>query len=170
MRLRFIGSSVSATEICVQAADAIASLVRSYRQLYDLRRTPALFPYIVLASAVLHLTVPESTMPSVRAFTEILQATANLQEMALYNSFARRANHILRTMMQNWSVEISQAGEDGLAREIDDQCRRVPFPINFFSLEMESIPLARIVLWKSPSSRRTRCHHVTARFTAAESQ
>lgn len=67
--LRIIGSSIIPGDVCLQAADAIQGLLRSYTQLYTLRRTPSIVPYIVLASSVMHLAIgaytpsPNSTSP-----------------------------------------------------------------------------------------------------------
>ena len=43
--------------MCIQAADAIQGLLRSYSQLYTLRRTPSFVPYFVLTSSIMHLAV-----------------------------------------------------------------------------------------------------------------
>ena len=40
VKLRIIGSYVIPRDVCVQAADAIQGPLRSYAQLYTLKRTP----------------------------------------------------------------------------------------------------------------------------------
>ncbi|EJT79914.1 hypothetical protein GGTG_04996 [Gaeumannomyces tritici R3-111a-1] len=57
IKLRIIGSSVSPRDVCLQAAEAISSLLRSYSQLYTLRRTPSFVPYFVLTSSIMHLAI-----------------------------------------------------------------------------------------------------------------
>lgn len=57
IKLRIIGSSVSPRDVCLQAAEAITSLLRSYSQLYTLRRTPSFVPYFVLTSSIMHLAI-----------------------------------------------------------------------------------------------------------------
>lgn len=138
IKVRFTGSSISPNEICVQAADAIMSLVRSYRQLYTLRRTPCFVPYIVLAASIVHLVATDST-PNIGAFTQILQCMTHLHEMNPSHNFANRAEQILRIMAHNWSVEISQESE----RESGSEVGVRSLPVNFFSSEMENIPRAR---------------------------
>jgi hypothetical protein len=138
IKARFIGSSISPNEICVQAADAIMSLVRSYRQLYTLHRTPCFVPYIVLAACIVHLVATDST-PNIGAFTQILQCMTHLHEMSASHSFASRAEQILCIMAHNWSVEISKGDEGQSGHEPELRS----LPVNFFSSEMESIPLAR---------------------------
>ncbi|RYP39199.1 hypothetical protein DL767_002307 [Monosporascus sp. MG133] len=55
IKLRIIGSYVLPRDVCTQAADAIQGLLRSYAQLYTLKRTPSFVPYFVLTSTIMHL-------------------------------------------------------------------------------------------------------------------
>ncbi|KAI0105389.1 fungal-specific transcription factor domain-containing protein [Hypoxylon sp. NC0597] len=57
IKLRIIGSGILPRDVCAQAADAIQGLLRSYSQLYTLRRTPSFVPYFVLTSSIMHLAV-----------------------------------------------------------------------------------------------------------------
>ena len=57
IKLRIIGSSITPRDVCSQAADAITGLLRSYSQLYTLRRTPSFVPYFVLTSSIMHLSI-----------------------------------------------------------------------------------------------------------------
>jgi hypothetical protein len=61
IKLRIIGSSIAPRDVCCQAADAIQSLLKSYSQLYTLRRTPSFVPYFVLTSSITHLAIGAST-------------------------------------------------------------------------------------------------------------
>lgn len=64
IKLRIMGSSISPRDVCTQAADAIQGLLRSYSQLYTLRRTPSFVPYFVLTSSIMHLTIAASKATS----------------------------------------------------------------------------------------------------------
>ncbi|KAI5861014.1 nitrogen assimilation transcription factor nirA [Durotheca rogersii] len=57
IKLRIIGSGILPRDVCAQAADAIQGLLRSYSQLYTLRRTPSFVPYFVLTSSIMHLAI-----------------------------------------------------------------------------------------------------------------
>jgi len=57
IKLRIAGSSIKPRDVCSQAADAISGLLRSYSQLYTLRRTPSFVPYFVLTSSIMHLAI-----------------------------------------------------------------------------------------------------------------
>ncbi|KAI0844251.1 nitrogen assimilation transcription factor nirA [Daldinia vernicosa] len=61
IKLRIIGSSILPRDVCAQAADAIQGLLRSYSQLYTLRRTPSFVPYFVLTSSIMHLAIGADT-------------------------------------------------------------------------------------------------------------
>lgn len=61
IKLRILGSKVSPRDVCSQAADAIQGLLRSYSQLYTLRRTPSFVPYFVLTSAIMHMAIAASS-------------------------------------------------------------------------------------------------------------
>lgn len=74
IKLRIIGSSILPRDVCSQAADAIQGLLRSYSQLYTLRRTPSFVPYFVLTSTIMHLAIgasdpPEPTSPAAASTT-----------------------------------------------------------------------------------------------------
>ncbi|KAK4451074.1 nitrogen assimilation transcription factor nirA [Podospora aff. communis PSN243] len=57
IELRITNSTLLPRKICVQAADAIHGHIRSYAELYSLRRTPSFMPYLVLMSSRLYLAV-----------------------------------------------------------------------------------------------------------------
>ncbi|KAI3317364.1 hypothetical protein HD806DRAFT_541288 [Xylariaceae sp. AK1471] len=64
IKLRIIGSAILPRDVCSQAADAIQGLLRSYSQLYTLRRTPSFVPYFLLTSSIMHLAVGASVTQS----------------------------------------------------------------------------------------------------------
>ncbi|GAW26054.1 putative nitrate assimilation regulatory protein nirA [Rosellinia necatrix] len=64
IKLRIIGSAILPRDVCSQAADAIQGLLRSYSQLYTLRRTPSFVPYFLLASSIMHLAIGASIIES----------------------------------------------------------------------------------------------------------
>ncbi|KAJ2970197.1 hypothetical protein NUW58_g9769 [Xylaria curta] len=71
IKLRIIGSAILPRDVCSQAADAIQGLLRSYSQLYTLRRTPSFVPYFLLTSSIMHLAIGasgiEPTSPAARS-------------------------------------------------------------------------------------------------------
>jgi len=131
IKLRIIGSSISPRDVCSQAADAISGLLRSYSQLYTLRRTPSFVPYFVLTSSIMHLAIgatlsgeqkqsgeSESTQsgqssqpgrpPKIgpRVVEAITRGIADLTEMAPCHFFAEQALNILRFLAKKWNIEV----------------------------------------------------------------
>ncbi|KAI0203322.1 fungal-specific transcription factor domain-containing protein [Astrocystis sublimbata] len=80
IRLRIIGSSLLPLDVCSQAADAIQGLLRSYSQLYTLRRTPSFVPYFLLTSSIMHLTVGASGLAGTSPAPESSTSTARPHE------------------------------------------------------------------------------------------
>lgn len=124
-----MGSSISPRDVCCQAADAIQGLLRSYSQLYTLRRTPSFVPYFVLTSSIIHLAIAAadasaaqrqgSTIPGPQneqvplpakigdqVNKAINQGIADLTEMAPCHHFAEQALNILRYLAKKWNIEV----------------------------------------------------------------
>ena len=134
IKLRITGSKVSPRDVCIQAADAIQGLLRSYSQLYTLRRTPSFVPYFVLTSAIMHLAIGANSSSSTessesgdqqrqsgqstpqhrrspskiepRVAEAISQGIADLTEMAPCHHFAEQALNILRYLAKKWNIEV----------------------------------------------------------------
>jgi hypothetical protein len=153
IKLRLIGSLVTPRDVCSQAADAISSLLRSYSQLYTLRRTPSFVPYFVLTSSIMHLAIgatfsktgpagdskqiPPSVEP--RVADAIRSGIADLTEMAPCHFFAEQALNILRYLAKKWriEVEITTADESGALHQgkgdFENLTRPVTSSLNFFA-------------------------------------
>lgn len=133
IRLRIVGSSVSPRNMCLQAANTIQGLLRSYSQLYTLRRTPSFIPYFVLMSTTTHLAIgalslatPQASVPNelseggqpelqqvpatgkidLHVAEAINQGIADLTEMAPCHQFAEQALNILLHLSKQWNVDL----------------------------------------------------------------
>jgi hypothetical protein len=108
IKLEIRGSGVSPRDVCNQAGDAISALVKSYSQLYTLRRTPSFVPYFVLTSSITHLI----TLGTAAGGPEhIYQGISDLKIMAGCHGFACRARDILKFLADRWEVAVV-FGED----------------------------------------------------------
>lgn len=163
IKLRIVGSSISPRDVCIQAADAILGLVRSYSQLYTLRRTPSFVPYFVLTSSIMHLAIGATTsVPSdpaggigqvepndhghprfdPRVGEAISRGIADLTEMAPCHHFAEQALNILKYLAKKWNIDVdikTIGGEDGQQRVRVDRyqtTRPVTNSLNFFVPEV----------------------------------
>jgi hypothetical protein len=130
IKLRFLGSTISPYEICVQAAGAITSLLGSYRRLYSLQRTPCFVPLLALASNAAHFTPDEPL--TLGASPSILQGVADLQEMAFSHRSAARGAKILEAMRLGHSFPVSFPGNEVSAEDLEDLNRRIRTSMNLF--------------------------------------
>jgi len=108
IKLRFIGSSVSPQDVCSQSAAAVAALVRSFKELYTLRRIPAFVPYLVLTSSIVHLADIEGPQGA----GQFLQAIGDLKEMSVCHGFARRSLMILKWLAKHWGLHLPKHEDD----------------------------------------------------------
>ncbi|POS83322.1 hypothetical protein EPUL_004722 [Erysiphe pulchra] len=92
IRLDITNSTVSPREVCLEASDAISSLISSYNDLYTLHHAPALVPYIVLLSSITKLTIYRNSGVDIHTFREGID---NLQLMTSSNATAFFGLHIL---------------------------------------------------------------------------
>lgn len=101
IKLRIIGSSVLPRDVCTQAADAIQGLLRSYAQLYTLKRTPSFVPYFVLTSTIMHLATgsyEKGGPPTISPATESSSSTVKLQQEGSSRGKRRRGGHTAGAM------------------------------------------------------------------------
>jgi hypothetical protein len=105
VKLRIIASDVSPRDVCTQAANAISAIIRSYSNLYTLRRTPSFVPYIVLSSSIFHLAMVHDDRSSAYSRGQLVQNISDLKEMSSCHGFAARALDILQFLAQLWEVD-----------------------------------------------------------------
>ncbi|KAK3311032.1 fungal-specific transcription factor domain-containing protein [Chaetomium strumarium] len=160
IKLRIIGSSISPRDVCLQAADAITGLLRSYAQLYTLRRTPSFVPYFVLTSSIMHLAIAATHTTSVEsskaasqdsgsphpapkldphATEAFARGIADLTEMAPCHHFAEQALNILRFLAKKWNIDVeirTTGGNEPHRLELPDferATRPVTVSLNLFA-------------------------------------
>jgi hypothetical protein len=134
IHLRLIGSRVSPRDVCSQTADAILTLVRSYDQLYTLKRTPSFVPYIVLTSCISHLVGVRNSSPALSSFR---QGVRDLTAMTVCHGFAKRGLYVLRWFADHWEM-CNVLGEDVPmpAEQINQLCSPSSNSLNFFCPSM----------------------------------
>lgn len=150
IKLRILGSKVSPRDVCCQAADAIQGLLRSYSQLYTLRRTPSFVPYFVLTSAIMHLAIgavseqdPDSKSPSdkmetaakldPRVSAALKQGISDLTEMAPCHHFAEQALNILRYLSKKWNIDADIDDGESPPDDYDRLVKPYTSSLNFFA-------------------------------------
>jgi hypothetical protein len=105
--LRLGTSTVIPRDVCYQAANAITGIVKSYSDLYTLRRTPSFVPYFVLVSTIIHLVAVKNDPRNTDTRQKLSQGMSDLHEMAKCHGFALRALDAVRYMASRWGVEAS---------------------------------------------------------------
>ncbi|EXM18035.1 hypothetical protein FOTG_13887 [Fusarium oxysporum f. sp. vasinfectum 25433] len=116
IKLRIIGSQVFPRNVCLQAASAIQGLLKSYSQLYTLKRAPSFMPYFALTSTIMDLTIMAAAVQTndldTTARTDpqvvdaVKQGIASLAEMTPCHRTAEQAPHILRYLAKKWSINV----------------------------------------------------------------
>ncbi|KAK2007595.1 fungal-specific transcription factor domain-containing protein [Colletotrichum eremochloae] len=154
IKLRIIGSKLLPRDVCGQAADAIQGLLRSYSQLYTLRRTPSFVPYFVLTSSIMHLAIGAACAPPQKGFDAtapasvdppaqppypphvveaIKQGIRDLEEMAPCHHFAEQALNILRYLAKKWNLDVDMGERSPTDAEYAHLVRPYTSSLNFFA-------------------------------------
>lgn len=118
IKLRIIASNISPRDLCLQAADAIQGLTRSYAQLYTLRRTPSFVPYFVLTSAIMHLAIGTRASSSESEQKHPPQPGGSSQ--------AKQGTHGDMAQRQPPQAPIEQHAADAIRRGIADLAEMAP--------------------------------------------
>lgn len=130
IKLEITGSGVSPRDLCSQAAETISILVKSYSDLYTLKRTPSFVPYFVLDSSITHVV----SVGNAHSGPELLHsAVADLRQMSSCHGFAVRALNIIRFLVAHWNIQYEmQDGEDEEKKDAEDICKSSSLSMNFF--------------------------------------
>jgi hypothetical protein len=150
IKLRIVNSNISPKDVCVQTADTMQSLLRSYSQLYTLRRTPSFVPYFTLKCSVIHLLIGASSLSlsesgsaeklsdgqtlGTHVVESVKRGIADLTEMAPYHGFAGRAVGIIRYLAKEWNINVDMATEGSGEDLVDPDFRMHPLTTSFNSL------------------------------------
>lgn len=86
-------------DICVEAAENIAALLCSYRELYTVRSTPTFMPCIILNAGISHLVGANVSAGS----SSILQSLNDLKDMSVCHRFAEHSIDILLFFAHRWN-------------------------------------------------------------------
>lgn len=121
LNLTLQGSSISPPQVCLQAAKSVTGLIKTYRQLYTLRRTPSFVPIMILTSNLALLTASgivrcdpnamgshdnESSRETGTTRPDSHNWLEFLQELSVPHQFARNSIHILMHFARLWDVPL----------------------------------------------------------------
>jgi hypothetical protein len=106
--LNIFGTSTFPRTVCSEAAQSIFVLIRSYKDLYTLRRTPSFVPYIVLTATLAYVadTKHEQTGNGMTPLTYGSQGLNLLLEMCTSHFFAKRSVEIIKFFAKRWGLQV----------------------------------------------------------------
>ncbi|KAK4938268.1 hypothetical protein LTR10_021247 [Elasticomyces elasticus] len=115
-----LGDTVKVIRVaCAEAADNILSLIRTYKNIYGLRRTPAFLPYLVLSAELGRMADHKTGEHKNELYhTPGLQY---LKELALAHPFAIRTISICRYFRRGWGIEASPEDERDLPEDSEQE-------------------------------------------------
>lgn len=117
-KLKFSASAVSPRTMCVDAASSILSLLSSYANLYNFRRTSFIVPHIVLATMTIHLA--EMSEPPV---PKLLRWSIDaLTQMYTCNTSASSSLKLIRSLASEQGFCISQEDTSSPVMHRRSQC------------------------------------------------
>lgn len=137
IKLRFLASTVSPLDVCIQAANSIASLLQTYRETYSLRQAPVFVPYMLLASTITHLATLRSVPTPFPRPSPALPELADLQLLSAQYPFAKRAISIIQFLARQWALDLFLIEPIDQVGGQDDLCLPIPGTMNFFCPNLE---------------------------------
>lgn len=137
IKLRFLASTISPLDVCVQAANNISLLVQTYKQAYTFRQTPVFVPYMLLASTISHLATVRSVPAPFGGSSPTLPELADLQLLSARLPFARRAISIIKLLARQWGIDLFLTEPIDQTGDRDDLCLPIPESMNFFCPNLE---------------------------------
>jgi hypothetical protein len=99
-----IGSDFTPRDICDQASHAISAIIKSYSDLYTLRRTPSFLPYFVLSSAMYQLAEVRNDLCNASSKGLLARNMADLKNLSDNHGFAARALDAVRFLGYKWKI------------------------------------------------------------------
>jgi hypothetical protein len=109
-------STTSPRKICSEAAENLFTLIKSYRDLYTLRRVPSFVPYMILTANLAYLvdlTDDDDDDEQPNPSHSDLASLSYLQDMCTSHDFAERALDIVDYFSNMWGVR-TRSGSSGV--------------------------------------------------------
>jgi hypothetical protein len=108
--LNITGSTTSPQSICSEAAQNLFVLIKSYRDLYTLRRVPSFVPYMILTANLAYLVDLALGPDEVTSKSAELASLSYLKEMCSSHDFAQRALYIVDYFSEFWGLDVQARG------------------------------------------------------------
>ena len=108
--LEIFESTTFPRTVCSEAAQSIFVLIRSYKELYTLRRTPSFVPYIILTASLAYVAdiKGELTGDGMTSLTYGSEGLNLLEDMCKSHFFARRSVEIIKFFAEKWGLQLPE--------------------------------------------------------------
>lgn len=108
--LNIFESSTFPRTVCSEAAQNIFVLIRSYKDLYTLRRTPSFVPYIILTATLAYVADMKhaQTESGMASLTYGSQGINLLLDMCTSHFFAKRSVEIIKFFVKQWGLQVPE--------------------------------------------------------------
>lgn len=101
LKVDFVGSEVQPRETCIEAANKVSDIIRTYRKFYDFRVAHLAIPHILLTICIVHLLYSRDNKISYMNLVEGLQGLEDIHEC---HYFGARSFRILHTLANTWDL------------------------------------------------------------------
>ena len=132
--LNIFESSTFPRTICSEAAQTIFVLIRSYKDLYTLRRTPSFVPYIILTATLAYVADKkhEQTASNMTSLNYGSEGLNLLLDMCKSHFFAKRSVEIIKFFTKQWGLQLPELDIRNQHSEKEDQDEHpLAFPQTF---------------------------------------
>ena len=101
LKVDLIHSDVHPRDICIEAANKVSDIVRTYRQFYDFRLAHLIIPHCLLSVCIVHLLYSKDNRTSYQNLVDGLQGLEDLHEC---HYFGARSFRIMHTLAKTWNL------------------------------------------------------------------
>ena len=124
--LQLLESITFPRTVCSEAAQSLFLLIRTFKDLYTLRRTPSFVPFGVLTGSLIYLgdLKQEETLTGMTTTRYGSEALDFLAELCASHFFAKRSAKIIRFFSEHWGVQgaaFDTASAENQQRDDEDE-------------------------------------------------
>ncbi|KAH7389589.1 fungal-specific transcription factor domain-containing protein [Phaeosphaeria sp. MPI-PUGE-AT-0046c] len=101
LKVDLVHSDVHPRDICIEAANSVSEVVRTYRQFYDFSTAHLVIPHVLLTASIVHLLYSKDNKTSYHNLIEGLQGLEDVHEC---HYFGARSFRILHTLSKTWNI------------------------------------------------------------------
>lgn len=111
LKVDLMHSDVRPRDICIDQANRVASLLRTYRQFYDLRVAHLIIPHILLTTCIVHLLFSKESRTS---YENLVEGLHGLEEVHECHYFGARSFRIIYTLAKTWDMRWPEELENSI--------------------------------------------------------